>query len=296
MPVTKFGNLAYGIFAFLVVISMSGCMSSHRDNLAGQDNSVKSNEPEALPEKPMQPAAISQPQKAVANNEPLSEPKQPEQPVENPDVPTLKLKSIGIDLDYLDPATNMAGDVKFTKGRFMFGIIFSDYGFVIPAESSAGGKDKSNPQPTFTLPMGTKVRSLVDGVVTNVPVLYSGDYSIHVATNPRSRWIYETEHVINPLVKVGDQVKAGQVIAEVSPHNKDANDGFGIVEIGILRGGNPPQHVCPFAYLDESIKEDVQKKLTALYKSWEEYRGDSSLYDESALKIPGCLTLDPIDG
>ena len=109
--------------------------------------------------------------------------------------------------------------------------------------------------------MGTKVRSLVDGVVTNVPLLYSNDYSIMVATNSKSQWQYETEHVTNPLVKVGDTVTAGQVIAEVSPHSKDGNSGFGMVEIGILKGGNPPQHICPFAYLDPSVKDDIQKEF-----------------------------------
>lgn len=218
------------------------------------------------------------------------------QPQVNDDEPPLKLKSIGINLGYYDPTTNMAGDVAFTKAKLMFGLVYSDFGFVIKAGDSASGQNKANPQPTFILPIGTKVRSLVDGVVVSIPELYSGDYSIHVATGANSRWRYETEHVINPLVKIGDRVKAGQVIAEVSPHSSEANSGFGLYEIGILKGGNPPQHVCPFAYLDESIRDEVQKKLTALYRSWEEYRGDASLYNESALKMPGCLTLEPING
>ncbi len=286
----KSGNLVYGILTFLVIAAISGC--SHNDKLAEQDPTVQPSEPFAFPEEPALNPTLTQSNETLVSEPPSK----PVQPIEDPDEPALKLKSIGINLGYYDPTTSTAGDLKFTKSKFMFGIIFSDYGYFIPGEQSAGGKDKFNPQPTFTAPMGTKVMSLVDGVVTKVPLLYSGDYSIHVATNPQSRWIYETEHVINPLVKVGDEVKAGQVIAEVSPHNKDANGGFGIVEIGILKGGNPPQHVCPFAYLDESIREDIQKKLTSLYSSWEKYRGDSSLYDENALKQPGCLMLDPIDG
>ncbi len=211
------------------------------------------------------------------------------------DEPPLKLKSIGINFDYYDTAANTAGDIEFTKARLMFGLIYTDFGYVIASGNSATGQGKTNPQPTFLLPLGTKVHSLVDGVVVNIVPLYSGDYSIQVSTGPESRWRYETEHVIKPLVEVGDRVVAGQYLGEVSPHSKDVNDGLGMVEIGILKGGNPPRHVCPFAYLDESIKEDTQKKLADLYRSWEEYRGDSSLYNESALKMPGCLTLDPIN-
>ncbi len=210
--------------------------------------------------------------------------------------PPLKLKSIGINLDYYNPATGKAGDLVFTKNKVMFDVLFTEFGFVIPGNMSATGADKTSPQPTFLAPLGTKVVSLVDGIVVGVPVLYSNDYSIMVAPDSNSNWRYETEHVVNPLVKVGDTVKAGQIIAEVSPHNKDGSSGYGMVEIGILRGGNPPQHICPFAYLDDSVKSDVQSKLKALYTSWEEYRGNNSLYNESAQPTPGCLTLQPIDG
>lgn len=214
----------------------------------------------------------------------------------NDNEPLLLLKGVGINLDYYDPSTGKAGDLVFTKDKLQFDVLFTEFGFTIPADSSATGKAKRNPQPTWQAPMGTKVHAIVDGVVTNVSTLYSNDYTIMVATDKNSRWQYETEHVSNPLVKVGDQVVAGQVIAEVSPHNKDGNSGYGLVEIGLLKGGNPPSHVCPFAYLDPSVKDDIQKKLLAFYKAWEEYRGNPNLYDESAQPTPGCLTSDPIDG
>jgi hypothetical protein len=131
-----------------------------------------------------------------------------------------------------------------------------------------------------------------------MPTLWSGDISIHVTTDGKmQRWVYETEHVTNPKVKVGDKVTAGQIIAEVSNFDKGAPAGFGAVEIGILHGGGegPPEHVCPFAYLDESVKDEMQKKITDFFKAWEDYIGDKSLYDES-LPTPGCLILDPIEG
>ena len=171
-----------------------------------------------------------------------------------------------------------------------------DYGFFIPASSAS--PDKKNPQPTFVLPLGTPVRSLVDGVVANMPTLWSGDISIQVTADGRmQRWVYEVEHVINPKVKVGDKVSAGQIIAEVSDFDKSAPAGFGVVEIGILHGGGEglPEHVCPFAYLDDSIKEETFQRLNALFKSWEDYIGDQNLYDENS-PYPGCLALEPIEG
>lgn len=209
--------------------------------------------------------------------------------------PDLKIKNIGINLDYYDATTNRAGDVVFTKdGIEEYGnIIFTNYGEVSKA-NSARPVDTLNPQPTFIIPLGTRIRSLIDGVVVRVEKLYSGDYTVQTASSADSNWIYETEHINNPTVKVGDKVTAGQVIGEASTHDSQYHPGFGLYEIGILHGGNPPEHVCIFNYLDDSIKEDTYAKLRAFYKSWETYMGDDKLYDESKMVIPGCYTLDAI--
>lgn len=207
----------------------------------------------------------------------------------------VKIKNLGINLDYYDEATNRAGDLQFSKAMFASGMqrLFFEYGHEVPASSA--GPAKKNPQPTFIAPLGTKVMSLVDGEVVNVPQLYSNDYSIHVQA-PGSELIFETEHVINVLVKKGDTVKAGQVIAEVSDYDAKNYDGLGLFEIGILKGGNPPSHVCPFDYLDDSIKDETFKQIEALQKSWETYRGDNTIYDEAKAIVPGCVSRDPIEG
>lgn len=213
----------------------------------------------------------------------------------NSDEPPLKLKGIGVVLDAYDPTTNRAGDFVFTKAKLQFDRLFMGYGFFIPMTNVGSGK--KNPQPTYIVPLKTHVRSLVDGVVANVPTLWSGDVSIQVTQDGKmEKWIYEVEHVINPTVKIGDQVRAGQIIGEVSDFDKRVPAGFGVVEIGILKGGNPPSHVCPFAYLDETIREETFSNLKSLMNAWEEYRRDFKLYDETVEKIPGCLLFEPIEG
>lgn len=206
-----------------------------------------------------------------------------------------KIKHIGVNLDYYDPATNKAGDFTFTKEKFEFSRLFFEYGFTVPANSA--GPEKRNPQPTFILPLGTKVHALVDGEVYDVPKLYSDDFSIQVKAEG-SDLLFETEHVINVTVKKGDKVKAGDVIAEVSDYDARNYAGFGLVEIGVLKGSSsgPPQHLCTFDFLDESIKEDTLKKITAFQKSWEEYIGDPTIYDEANAYMPGCVFSEPIEG
>lgn len=204
----------------------------------------------------------------------------------------VKIKHIGFNLDYYNPQTNMAGDIRFTKFAWpegSFGAIFSEYDrpdVVNTAKGAAGG---SNPQPTFLLPLGTKIHALIDGEVVKVPKLYSGDYSVHMQ-GEGSDLVFETEHVINVNVKVGDKVKAGDIIAEVSNYNGDRLDGMGLVELGVLITGKTPGHACTFDYLDDSIKTETLKKLRALEDSWESYRGEPNAYQQDKEVIPGCLS------
>lgn len=218
--------------------------------------------------------------------------------IDNSDEPPVKIKGIGINLDYYDSKTGMAGDIKFFNNQGDKRP-FDEYGNWIPANMSATGKAYRNGQASFMVPRGTKIRALVDGFVIAVPKLYSGDYSVVVATAPESRWRFETEHVSNPIVKPGDFVKAGQVVAEASTANLGNDTEWGWFEIGIGKGSQSeerPQHICPFAYLDDSVKEETLKKMRGLMSDWEEYRKDSKVYDEGATSVPGCLVMEAVDG
>ena len=212
----------------------------------------------------------------------------------------LNLNSIGFRIDSYDAATNHAGDMVFTHEDHdlsgVFNNILSDFGTQDPR--SPNDTTKRNPQPTYILPLGTKVLSLVDGVVANIEVLYSGDSTIMVTSSGKiNDYIYETEHIINPVVKVGDKVKGGQVIGEVSTHDSQYHPGFGILEIGILHGENgKATHLCPFHYLDPSIKTEIQNKILNVHKAWMDYTGLHSIYNDATAAEPGCSSLDPVSG
>jgi biotin carboxyl carrier protein len=201
------------------------------------------------------------------------------------------MKSIGFNLGYYNETTNSAGDLKFTKLPLFNDQIMGDFGQQDPR--TPNDPSKRNPQPTFILPLGTKVLSLIDGTVTKVETLYSGDTTIWVSPYKDSSLHFETEHVNKVTVKVGDQVKSGQPIAEVSDYDTKAHAGFGIVEIGVLgQNGNRPSHSCPFQYLDPSVKDETLKKITSLHISWNKYLG-KTVYG-TTYAIPGCITTDPV--
>ena len=208
----------------------------------------------------------------------------------------LPLESIGFNLDYYDPTTNHAGDMEFTNVDHTLSghihQIWQDFG---QQDTRTSDTTKKNPQPTYVLPLHTKVHALVTGVVTDVKQLYSNDYTIWMSGFSGSKYTYETEHVDNPSVKKGEHVAGGQIIAEVSDKDSGITPGFGLLEIGILYTGNSsPQHLCPFQYLDPKIKGDIGKKITALHASWEAYYGQK-VYDEPFV-TPGCVSLDKVNG
>lgn len=204
------------------------------------------------------------------------------------------IKSIGFNLDYYDPATKRAGDVQFFKIKMPYDRLFYDYGHI----GRATGPGKVNLHPIFILPLGTPVRAMIDGVVVGVPKLYSGDYSVQMTVDGEMNGlIYELEHVKSPIVKVGDRVAAGQIVAEVTDFGGHNYPGYGSVDVAVFHdGGNGPEHLCPFLYLDPSINDEISRKIQALYQSWEEYTGSNKLYDEAKNKIPGCIITDPIEG
>lgn len=208
------------------------------------------------------------------------------------------LKRHPIDLAPYNATTGRAGDASFVRPLFL-NRVFTEFGFVIPAATTSSGNDKANPQPTYLAPMGTKVRSAVDGVVDRIADLWStatlGDVSVMVKPDGlagRCYVVVEFEHVVNPTVRAGDRVTAGQTIAEVGPLNSQGSQGLGLVEFGILTGSGDgrPLHVCPYAYFDPAVRTSQIEILGRFLADWEAFTGDTSLYDEARWVggITGC--------
>ncbi len=234
--------------------------------------------------------------KSTGNQQPTSEKPGPQPQasnIRNVEAKDIVMKSVGFKLGMYDPATNKAGDMVFTKKGIMFDQIWGDFGQQDPR--SPNDPTKRNPQPTYILPLGTKVESLIDGYVTRVDKIYSGDMTIWVSPFMNGNKWFEHEHVINPMVKVGDKVTSGQAIADVSTHDSQNHPGFGILEVGLFEP-TPSQtiHTCLYQYMHASVKDDMYAKITALHKGWEKYIG-KTVYP-ATYPVPGCTSLDPVNG
>lgn len=224
----------------------------------------------------------------------------------NASIPKI-IQNWGLALDPYDAATGKAGVMQIkgvTPPTFgnpaddnMYSRIVGLYGEEL--------KNVKEPQMAFMAPLGTPVISMVDGTVCDLPTLYSNDYSARIApagmacTPGGTPILFEHEHLLNPTVKVGDKVTAGQKLGTVSdfnPHWKAK--GIGIIETGVFFSKNDnsgkPWHACLANYLAPAKKASMIATLTSIENAWVAERGDSSLYNLGAQNPVGCLTQDDI--
>ena len=216
------------------------------------------------------------------------------------------IQNWGLALDPYDAATGKAGVMQLAG--------VTPPTFSNPADTAAYSRIVGlygdvvqgilEPQMAFIAPLGTPVISMLDGTVCDLPQLYSNDYSVRVAPKGMACMtggapiLFEHEHLISPLVKVGDKVQAGQRLGTVSDYNSNWKaKGMGMIETGVFfakSGSNVPWHACLANYLAPSKKAAMTNVLTSIENGWIAVRNDPGLYSLAAQNPIGCLTQDDI--
>lgn len=210
------------------------------------------------------------------------------------------LRSLPVDLAAVDWGAVMAQSDLYPDG-----VPIADFGFV---HGEGTGDERRNPQPMFYVPLGTPVLAPIDGVVVAIDTLYSGDLTIMFAASAGMRSpVWETEHVEDPLVAVGDTVVAGQPVAVVSDYlcfySREAfgneewcGRGIGLVELGHLVGGAVPMHLCPFGDLtDPAALPEITAAIDSARATIEEIAG-ATVFDTASWATPYCIVVEPIEG
>lgn len=226
------------------------------------------------------------------------------QPTSQRDIPAI-IQNWGFNFTDYSAATGKAGDMlikgvtppTFTgpnaaTDNAMYRLLIGPIGAVV--------QGMVEPQMGFYLPLGTSVVSMVTGTVCDLAKLYSNDYSVRVAPPGMSCMqggayvLYEHEHLLNPTVKVGDKVTAGQKLGIVSDYNSNWKaKGLGVIETGVFfskKGSNAPWHACLSSFLDPTKKSAMLATLSSAYAAWETELGDTTLYDEAKMSPVGCYT------
>lgn len=222
------------------------------------------------------------------------------------DIPAV-IENWGIEAAKYDPATGYAGVMKIKgvtppqfpnpKDTLMYSLIVGTYGAQL--------EGRLDPQLELFAPLGTKVISMVTGTVCGVPKLYSNDFSVRIAPpntpcqGDAAAILFEHEHLINPVVKPGDRVTAGQQIGEVSDYKKAWTEiGFGIIELGVAftkSGSDRPWHACPTKYLAPSRADELKAVMASILQGWMDARNDPTMYDLAKQNPVGCEIPEDIE-
>ncbi len=269
------------LVSLLSVIILSGCTSSTSESGMMENNNEENN---------------------TIQNDTNDEDEQREPNVEN--IPTMQqepepvitkpiLKNIGFTIDKYDPAAGKAGDILFVNkiGDHYNNQIFLEYGFEVMGPNGP----KKLVSPTYFLPLGTKLISPVQGKMEKI-INQGTDYEILMIPNDLQNWRISFDHIINLKVKEGDEVNPGDILGEVAERNSEAiPPELGWTELQIWESVPiGPLTVCPFTLLDDSIREDIETKITQLAVDWEGFIG-KNVYAQENWTSPGCLTESLVD-
>jgi len=210
-----------------------------------------------------------------------STPEEPDDPESVPDETPPVLTNFMVNFGTYNAGTDMAGGYYFEPYTDK---VFGEFGRTVA--SPEGPKIL----PTFDMFVAsdTNIVSPLDAEVFNVIYQDStSDYEIHLKTSENNVWMVSFDHLqnISPSIVTGASISAGQYLGTASPWGSSY-----MVELMITRDvDGSAQAYCPYDFFSASLKSIFNSSLNTLMSEWETFKGDSSIYDESAFIKPGCL-------
>lgn len=188
------------------------------------------------------------------------------------------LQNLGLSFDGTN-ATGGPGDFYFDASLSK---PFLEYGAQVPSPDGL----KYLYEFTYYVLPNTSVLAAIDGVVNRVRYQSeTDDYEIDLLPNANSYWNVNYDHITNLTVSEGQTVTAGSVIAKAKTNGSSA-----WFELALLQGGSngiTPYRYCPLAAATASF----DTKISNLMSSWETFKGDPAIYNESNFAYaPGCTT------
>lgn len=198
------------------------------------------------------------------------------------DIPPV-IKNLAVEFGPYDPATGKAGDFIFKYQGDQLNKVFWEFGATF-----GKGTQYEHMMPTleYDTDPNASVRAIADGIVRSVAFqAETNDYEIFVSVKD-SVWAVDYDHIINPTVKAGDTITAGQELGIVGTWN----NGLGRTEITVGKYEQDVAYLyCPFKYFDPALRAEYEEKVTRLMSDWEKWRQDQNIYNESENVMPGCL-------
>ena len=195
-----------------------------------------------------------------------------------PEIRPFVIENLGVKFGAWDKESNLAGDFYFTDD---FQKVFSEFGAQV---LDPDWNIKELPTVDYIIRSHAYIFSLSEGEV--VGIVYqeeSSDYEFSIQSLNDPSYIIFYDHLINLKIALGDQVQPGDTLGNPRPLYSE----IGSVEI-MINNLDTKRSYCPFCFFAEDKLEDYKQKVFQLIKDWEEFKGDTTIYDEQNHFIPGC--------
>ena len=224
-------------------------------------------------------------------------------PISAPKLQNLLIKNLGP----YDSSNATFGDIKYD---IRFGKqIFDEFGRAL---LDGHGREKYNPTFEFKVPADTFVVAPISGVLSYIEwQSREGDWEIHLKSDMASEWNFGIDHLVSidcersakpvivcdtPLringnvVYEGMSINAGDVVGYVGDYvGTGINGRTELMVFRYLDGYSGVMNYCPTLYLAEEVEDIFESAIVELMKSYEEWSGESSTYDQRGMVVPGCL-------
>lgn len=186
------------------------------------------------------------------------------------------LKNLLVDFGDWDPATNRSGAFLFLQSEDK---VFLEFG----AEVSGPEGPKILPTFEYRVLANSNVYAPCDGFIVRSDFQAdTNDYEIFIAPNGLSWVKISIDHISNLTKSLGQYVMAGEIIGKPGTWYGE----LGRVELSINE--NPNIHRAPFALFDPELQAEYEALVTEHMKDWEDFKGNSSIYDQENMVYPGC--------
>ncbi|GEM_PF-3392195 len=179
------------------------------------------------------------------------------------------------------------------SGDFLFKKEIANSGSKLPFQPGGGnvtrgdGTSKRVPEIGFTLPVGTNIKAVMDGIITSVTYQDNDkDYEVWQVPSKDSPYLVTYDHVSNVTLKVGDSIKAGTIMGQVGHINGE----FGAFELTVMKDANQPVKTfsCPVKFFEAGVQTTIKQQISQLMTDWKNFIGNQAAYDETKMSTPGC--------
>lgn len=188
--------------------------------------------------------------------------------------------NLGVNFDRFNLSTGKAGEFVFTKEKGFDNRLFLEFGYLVKNDRV----EKILPSLTYFLPQGIKIIAVSSGKVVELrSQQQTNDYELSVQPSDAPGWRITYDHLQNVLLKKGDTINTADIVGESGDYT--------MTEINVFIEGTKPEDIenyCPYMLLDDSVKDMYGQKIIQFVKDWEEYTGNTEMYDEESWVSPGC--------